>query len=51
MEKRGRKKDSRKTIPCGLIKDSINGDYDCSYGTGITCDECICNGGKKDPRN
>ena len=23
--------------------------YDCEYGSGITCEECICNGGDKDP--
>ena len=37
------------SIPCLGYSDG-RGDYDCEYGSGITCEECICNGGNKDPR-
>ena len=39
------------SIPCLGYKDEWNGDFDCEYGSGITCEECICNGGNVDPRN
>jgi hypothetical protein len=39
-----------KTIACGLVRDEMNGDCDCSYGAGFPCEDCIVNGGRKDPR-
>ena len=39
-------------IPCKLIHiNNTNGeDWDCEYGTGILCEDCIINGGEIDPR-
>jgi len=34
---------ARKSLVCGLVRDAINGDYDCSYGTGIPCEDCLVN--------
>jgi hypothetical protein len=36
-------------MPCGLVHDAFNGDYDCSHGTTIDCGECKFGGGRKDP--
>jgi len=36
-------------MPCGIVHDEMNGDWDCSYGTTIDCDQCKFGGGRKDP--
>jgi len=33
----------RKSLVCGLVIDSMSVVYDCSYGTGISCDDCLIN--------
>jgi len=43
-----------RTLPCGGFKtyDYFSGcyDYDCDYGFDSSCEECVCTGGKCDPR-
>ena len=34
---------------CGLVHDEHNGDYDCEYGSVLTCEECRYGMGRSDP--
>lgn len=34
---------------CKLTYDEHNGDYDCDYGSVLTCEECKYGLGRKDP--
>jgi hypothetical protein len=34
---------------CKLNYDAHNGDYDCGYGSELSCDECKYGVGRKDP--
>ena len=40
---------STKHPKCLGYKDEYLGDYDCDYGTTLTCDECKYGTGKKNP--
>ena len=38
-----------KVLPC-LGEFDYEGDFDCGYGTCLSCGDCVCNGGPFDPR-
>ena len=46
------KKKKKKIISCRIYKiwTDYGYEYDCEYKTDIICEDCICNGGKFDPR-
>lgn len=39
---------SKEVIPCGGYR-TWEGDFDCEYGSPWCCEECVCNGGTKNP--
>jgi len=44
------KREVRPSISCEVEYDAYGNDYDCGYGSGISCENCVCNGGNIDPR-